>query len=212
MTKEPLSRIRRVLVVEDDPQLRHILRTLIESMGLSADEADNAQDGIAMLEGDPEIDVVLLDLGLPPQPNDFSQGIAFLKRVTGLYRLTQVIVLTGQSEPQAARQAIESGATDFLYKPLDPALLKQSMTRAAMWITAYGDMLSDAKVPIYMVAEPSAEETGIKHVREVAMEKLIRTVLADTQQNVSEAARRLGMTREHLYYFMRRFGIRREED
>lgn len=201
---------RRLLLVEDDAALRKMMRRLIESFGLQVDEADNGQDGIEMLKGDRDIDTVILDLGLPPSPHDPSEGIRFLKEALALARLTKVIVLSGQTQDHIAREAIEHGAFDFLRKPFDATLLGFALERATTFNMAHGGMLGDSKVPLYIVADPMAEEQGAKQVRDTAMEKLIRMVLADTGHNVSEAARRLGMTREHLYYYMGRYGIRRD--
>lgn len=212
MMQKPALRAPRVLVVEDDRELRGLLRSLIESLGMPVDEADNGRDALEMLKGDTEIGIVLLDLGLPPAPQDYSEGIGFLKQVAALTRLTQVIVLTGQAQDEATLLAIEHGAADYLTKPFDWALLKQSIERAKTWAWAHGQMLSDSKVPMYIVAGPASEEAGIKSVSDFALEKLIRTVLADTGKNVTQAARRLGITREHLYYFMQRFGIKRKDD
>lgn len=212
MSAELLSPTGRLLLVEDDAALRKMLRRLIESFGIPVDEADNGRDGFAMLKDDPDIELVLLDLGLPPDPHDLSEGIAFLKQAAALARLTKVIVLSGQTQAHATRQAIEHGAFDFLRKPFDATLLKFSIERAITFNSAQDQMLGESKVPLYIVAEPKLEETGAKQVREAAMEKLIRMVLADTHHNVSEASRRLGMTREHLYYYMTRYNIRRESE
>jgi transcriptional regulator with GAF, ATPase, and Fis domain len=54
---------------------------------------------------------------------------------------------------------------------------------------------------------PIAE--GVKEFGEAAQERLVRAVLAESQFNVAQAARKLGLTREHLYYFMKKFGIQR---
>ncbi|MDP3611625.1 MAG: helix-turn-helix domain-containing protein [Rubrivivax sp.] len=50
---------------------------------------------------------------------------------------------------------------------------------------------------------------GVREFGEAAQEKLVRSVLADSQFNVAQAARKLGVSREHLYYFMKKFGIER---
>ena len=71
----------RVLIVEDQPELRQLLRRQVEALGFSADEATNRQDGLAMLFGDSEIAVVILDLGLPPKADDYEEGLIFLKTV-----------------------------------------------------------------------------------------------------------------------------------
>lgn len=210
MSRETRSAACRLLLVEDDAALRKMLRRLIESFGLPVDEADNGRDGLEMLKGDADIDIVLLDLGLPPNPHDFSEGIRFLKATMALARLTKVIVLSGQTQDLATKEAIEHGAFDFLRKPFDATLLQFAIERATTFNWAHGGMRHESKVPIYLVADPGAEEGVVKQVREEAMEKLIRMVLDDTGHNVSEAARRLGMSREQLYYYMARYKIRRD--
>ena len=107
----------RVLIVEDEPELRKILRALIESIGFPVDESTNRQDGLAMLSGDRDIGIVLLDLGLPPEAENDSEGIAFLKTGQQRSSLTKIVVLTGRDSPDAALSAIEHGASDYLTKP-----------------------------------------------------------------------------------------------
>ena len=71
----------RVLIVEDDPSLRPLQRELVESLGHEVDEATNAADALAMLKGDPEIELVLLDLGLPPDMQVSRRGFASCARL-----------------------------------------------------------------------------------------------------------------------------------
>jgi DNA-binding NtrC family response regulator len=60
------------------------------------------------------------------------------------------------------------------------------------------------------VADASTEE-GLKQAREEVIERLVRTVLVDTGFNVSETARRLNISREHLYYYIKKYGIQRPD-
>ena len=53
---------------------------------------------------------------------------------------------------------------------------------------------------------------GLKAVREDAEEKLVRQVLRDTNFNVYQSAARLGVKRESIYYFLKKFGIQRDPD
>ena len=52
---------------------------------------------------------------------------------------------------------------------------------------------------------------GLKAVREEAEEKLVRQVLKDTEFNVYQSAARLGLKRESIYYFLKKFGIKRDD-
>jgi two-component system NtrC family response regulator len=63
--------------------------------------------------------VTLLDLGLPPRPNDPDEGLALLSAILATDPLAKVIVVSGQGEKQNALHAVGAGAYDFLCKPVD---------------------------------------------------------------------------------------------
>ncbi len=198
----------RVLIVEDLPDIRTVLRRMVEALGHPVDEATNREDGIAMLFGDNEIGAVLLDLGLPPYVDHYSEGIEFLKAVSARNGLAKVIVLTGHAAPEATRQAIEHGAFDYLEKPIDPGALAYGLHRAALFFQYHLVMRESDKVNVSLVADASSE-MSIKDYRGQAMSKLLKTVLNENGFNVSAAARRLNMGREHLYYYLKKYGITR---
>lgn len=198
----------RILVVEDQAELRAMLRRLIEDMGFDVDEATNRQDGLAMLTEDHDIGVVVLDLGLPPATHDFSEGIALLKEATKRSALLQCIVLTGQTSSEATLRAIEFGATDFLNKPILPAQLQYSVERAVLYYRKSLQLFKDDKIPLHIVAD-AASENSAKDLRGQTMELLLRTVLTETNHNVSESARRLNITREQMYYYITKHQIQR---
>ncbi|MDP4801696.1 MAG: response regulator [Burkholderiaceae bacterium] len=202
----------RILIVEDDPNLRPLERELLESMGYEVDEATNADDALAMLRGDPDIELVMLDLGLPPAPQDISEGIRFLKEAMLWNHTIKVIVVSGQGHQDALMRCVEGGAFDILTKPFRRAAVAASLERAALYRNV-GKQLRDhgKKHPVTVVADATSEE-GLKLAREEVMVKIIRSVLVETSFNVSESARRLNITREHLYYFIKKYGIDRPAD
>jgi two-component system NtrC family response regulator len=67
--------------------------------------------------------VVLLDLGLPPDPGGVTEGWPLLDEILTLAPDTKVIVVTGHNDRDNAVQAIGRGAYDFHEKPVDPDLL-----------------------------------------------------------------------------------------
>jgi two-component system NtrC family response regulator len=73
--------------------------------------------------------VVLLDLGLPPQPASPEEGFAVLSEMLSRNGLTKVIIVSGQGEKNNALQAIGAGAYDFLAKPVDLDELKIILKR-----------------------------------------------------------------------------------
>jgi two-component system NtrC family response regulator len=73
--------------------------------------------------------VVLLDLGLPPQPANPEEGLATLSEILALDRLAKIIVITGQGEKEVALRAVGAGAYDFLCKPVEMEELKFLLKR-----------------------------------------------------------------------------------
>src|SRR6266516_4875388 len=73
--------------------------------------------------------VTLLDLGLPPRPNECDEGLAALSDILAIDSTAKVIVISGQSEKQNAIQAVGAGAYDFLCKPVEMEELKLLLRR-----------------------------------------------------------------------------------
>ena len=73
--------------------------------------------------------VVLLDLGLPPQPANPEEGLATLSELLAMDRLAKVVIVTGQGEKEVALRAIGAGAYDFLCKPVEMDELKFLLKR-----------------------------------------------------------------------------------
>jgi two-component system NtrC family response regulator len=87
--------------------------------------------------------VVLLDLGLPPNPNNPEEGLAILSEMLGINPLVKVVIVSGQGEKTNALRAIGSGAYDFLTKPVDMDELKFLLKRCfhtAQLEKEYGEM------------------------------------------------------------------------
>src|SRR3954465_8201160 len=74
--------------------------------------------------------VVTMDLGLPPHPDDPTEGLRLLQEILALAPDTKVIVLTGQNDRSNALKAIALGAYDFYSKPFQPELLALIVERA----------------------------------------------------------------------------------
>ena len=74
--------------------------------------------------------VVTLDLGLPPDPANASEGLATLKEILQLASKTKVIVVTGNDDKGNALKAVAMGAYDFYQKPVDINILNMIVTRA----------------------------------------------------------------------------------
>jgi len=120
-TRKPL------LIVEDDPALQKQMRWAFEQY--EAVVASDRESAIAQLRRY-EPAVVTMDLGLPPAPDDPTEGFRLLEAIHGLAPDTKVIVLTGQNDRANALKAIGLGAHDFCTKPFEPELLTWTIDRA----------------------------------------------------------------------------------
>ena len=112
----------KVLIVDDDPE---ILAQMKWALGQQYDVL-SAEDRAGALETfkSEQPAVTLLDLGLPPHPNDCEEGLAALSELLGIDKSAKVIVISGQSEKKNALQAVGAGAYDFVCKPVDIQELK----------------------------------------------------------------------------------------
>ncbi|MDD4913790.1 MAG: PEP-CTERM-box response regulator transcription factor [Methylococcales bacterium] len=116
-----------LLIIEDDPGLQKQLKWSFNEYEIVI--ANNRSEAIAAVRRyNPS--VVTLDLGLPPDPSNASEGLATLKEILELAPATKIIVVTGNDNRDHAIQAVGLGAYDFYNKPLDPEVLGLIIERA----------------------------------------------------------------------------------
>ena len=118
---------QKILLVEDDPGLQKQLKWSLSDYELVV--AIDRDSAIAQLRRH-EPPVVLLDLGLPPDVDGATEGLAALQQILSLAPATKVIVVTGNLDRSSAVQAIKLGAYDFFQKPFDPDVLALMISRA----------------------------------------------------------------------------------
>lgn len=116
-----------LLVVEDDEGLQSQLRWAFDNYEVII--AGDRKTAIAALRRH-QPGVVLLDLGLPPDPGGVTEGLATLSEILSLAPETKIIVVTGDNDRGNAVRAIAGGAYDFHQKPADPELLTLLVDRA----------------------------------------------------------------------------------
>ncbi|MBK8993556.1 MAG: PEP-CTERM-box response regulator transcription factor [Gammaproteobacteria bacterium] len=118
---------KHLLIVEDDEGLQRQLRWCFD--GYEVAVAGDRKDAIARVRRH-QPGVVLLDLGLPPDPGGVTEGLATLQEIQGLSPETKVIIVTGDNERANAVRAIALGAYDFYQKPVEPEVLTLMVDRA----------------------------------------------------------------------------------
>jgi two-component system, NtrC family, response regulator len=121
------TELKPLLVIEDNPGLQKQLKWSFE--GYQVHIAGDRTTAINLLQRY-HMPVVTLDLGLPPEPANASEGLNALREILELAPHTKVIVVTGNDDRQNALQAIALGAYDFYQKPIEPEVLGLIVDRA----------------------------------------------------------------------------------
>ncbi len=117
----------KLLVVEDDTGVQRQLRWALDDYDVSF--AVNRDSAIAELRSAMP-PVMTVDLGLPPDPDGASEGLAVLGEALRIAPDTKVIVVTGNEDREHALRAVAMGAYDFYKKPIVPEELGLIITRA----------------------------------------------------------------------------------
>jgi two-component system, OmpR family, KDP operon response regulator KdpE len=100
----------KVLVVDDDPPIRKLLRMGLETQGYQTMDASNAKSALELMSGRP--DLVILDLGLPDM-----QGLELLSQIRAAREDLPIVVLSSRGDEVAKLAALDQGADDYVTKP-----------------------------------------------------------------------------------------------
>jgi CheY-like chemotaxis protein len=113
---------KKVLVVDDDVRNIFALTSVLESHGLEVLYAENGKDGIAALERNPDVDLILMDVMMPEM-----DGYETMKaiRKDPAYKALPIIAITAKALKEDRDKCIVAGASDYLPKPVDADKLLQ---------------------------------------------------------------------------------------
>ena len=111
-----------LLIVDDEENLRHVLRVILEQSNFRVMEASDGVDAIQVLDDHPEIQLVLCDVRMPRM-----DGMAFLDAVSG--RDLSVVLMSAYGTSGTAVEAIARGAVDYISKPFRPDEIRVCLDR-----------------------------------------------------------------------------------
>jgi two-component system NtrC family response regulator len=117
----------KVLIVDDDEAIRTQMKWAL-NQDYDVHFAEDRREALEAFKANSPV-VTLLDLGLPPHPNQCDEGLAALSDLIAVDATAKVIVVSGQSEKENALQAVGAGAYDFLCKPVEMAELRLLLRR-----------------------------------------------------------------------------------
>lgn len=101
----------RILVIDDEPPIRKLLRTGLTTQGYQITDATNGRTALEALARE-EPDLIILDLGLPDIP-----GLELLRRIRETHERVPVLVLSSREDEKGKVEALDLGADDYVTKP-----------------------------------------------------------------------------------------------
>ena len=111
ISRERMTKIRaRILVVDDDPQIRRVMRTTLESQGYEIEEAGSAEKALEFVQSE-KYDLILLDINLPGKT-----GVEACREIRTTSSVP-IIMLTIRDASEDKIEALDAGAQDYVTKP-----------------------------------------------------------------------------------------------
>ena len=101
----------RILVVDDEPDIRNILHILLSSRGYEVDEAENGLRAVELVRAQPDYDLIILDIMMPGM-----DGVAACAEIRQ-HSVAPILFLTAKAQPADMSDAYGSGGDDYLIKP-----------------------------------------------------------------------------------------------
>ena len=178
-----------ILIVDDEPRMRDLLHRAITSWGHKANIARSGEEAFRVMQNE-QPHIILLDLNLPAM-----SGLEFLERLRASNSTTQVIVLTGFGDLDAAKKAIHLDVIEFLTKPAHLGELELALDRARKRLEETTSSTPIAPPPPMTPPDLPPATT----LDEVEREHIL-AALARNNGNRSATATELGISLRTLYY------------
>ena len=116
--KSPRSDTKKILVVDDQPDVREALRLLLKGAGYSTDTADSPNAALAAAAY-AEHDLIVVDMNYTSDTTSGEEGLSLVERLRKQRRHVPIVAMTGWSTVELAVEAMHRGAVDFIPKPWD---------------------------------------------------------------------------------------------
>jgi diguanylate cyclase (GGDEF)-like protein len=149
MSQGAVEQPRTVLIADDDPTVRLLMQESLEQLGYSVRQASNGIGALEMFHSETRPDFVILDVDMPGK-NGFEVCAAI--RLEDPLGMIPVVMVTGMDDSSSIDRAYENGATFFIVKPINWALLGY-MIRYIMRTTQLTSDLSDSESKIRAMIE-----------------------------------------------------------
>jgi len=128
MRQDPVLAAKKVLIVDDDVRNIFALSSTLESYQMEVLYAEDGRDGVKLLQQNPDVDVVLMDIMMPEMDGyETMQAIRKIEKFASL----PIIALTAKAMKTDREKCIEAGASDYISKPLD---IDQLLSMLRVWL------------------------------------------------------------------------------
>ncbi|HVP17438.1 MAG TPA: sigma-54 dependent transcriptional regulator [Spirochaetia bacterium] len=157
--------MKRILVIDDEPNVRTVLKMLLEDDGYEVLTAENGEKGMAAINEGPELDLVISDLKMPG-----IDGLELLRHVKQAGRSLPLVMITAYGSIEKAVEAMKSGAADFITKPFNKDVIRHIVHKLLTTedLKRENDLLRQAcPVPGVIAHSPSMREV-VELVEKVA--------------------------------------------
>ncbi len=125
---DPILANRKILILDDDLRNIFAITSFLESYQMEVLFAENGRDGIEVLQANPDIHAILMDI-MMPEMDGYETTIAI--RQQQQFRSLPIIALTAKAMPGDRQKCIESGASDYITKPVDT---EQLLSLLRVWL------------------------------------------------------------------------------
>lgn len=113
-----------ILIVDDEPKIRHILRIMLSLKGHSVHEAENGEDALKIVQREP-LDLVISDIKMPRM-----DGLTLLERIKEMNSACPVVFITAFATIDSCVEAMQKGAVDYITKPFDEQRILLTIEKA----------------------------------------------------------------------------------
>jgi two-component system, NtrC family, response regulator len=148
--------MKRILVIDDEPNVRTVLTMLLEDDGYEVMSAEDGQKGMMMIDAAPDPDLIISDLKMPG-----ADGMALLRRLKQQGRTIPLVMITAYGSIEKAVEAMKSGAADFITKPFNKDVIRHVVHKllTAEDLKKENDLLRQAcRAPDVIARSPAMRE------------------------------------------------------
>ena len=192
---------KRILIVDDDADIRHLLSIKLKKHGYEIIEAADGEEGLEKLKSDSP-DMVMVDVRMPG-----IDGFEFCEQASQLSSLKYIpiMIMTATDDHDSVNRAYEKGATDFITKPINHAKLvhrlrfalrasetaerlaqRERQLLSAQQTAKMGEWTHDIKNNVFHCSDEAAKIFGLKSGGDVTYDTLLKYVVDDHLDRVRD--------------------------